>query len=307
MEGAGWSRGRVLPLGRLLDQAGWDWLSAQDRLVIRQLERTHQLADGSSLAELEGEAPCPAAGSSGAVLGRTARSAGHAGSGQISLLLQRQQQQMVLQLSPPGIAACQHCLWQRSGANSLLVYWPGPEIRQLAALLGHRLSVPVAARKKLLEAIGDMVPWLPVELVEADDGADLPAMPADPRLFAVLVPLPEGLRLQLRCRVAGQAAWYPPGRGPWQQVALEQGQAIRFQRQLRRKNRHWRPCWRIARRWQPPAPTRMACCNGCWPISNRPCKWCSNYRPSTRSGWNVSGRKASACAFRPRPGCRSYV
>lgn len=233
-EDAGWSRGRVLPLGRLLDQAvQWDWLSAQDRLVINQLERTHQLADGSSLAELEGEAALPL------LLGHPALfweeepdQPVMLEAGQISLLLQRQQQQMVLQLSPPGIAACQHCLWQRSGTNSLLVYWPGPEIRQLAALLGHRLTVPLAARKKLLEAIGDMVPWLPVELVEADDGADLPAMPADPRLFAVLTPLPEGLRLQLRCRVAEQAAWYPPGRGPWQQVALEQGQAIRFQRQL---------------------------------------------------------------------------
>ncbi|NWK77741.1 DEAD/DEAH box helicase [Aquitalea sp. LB_tupeE] len=234
LEGAGWSRGRVLPLGRLLDQAGqWDWLSTQDRLVIRQLERTHQLSDGSSLAELEGEAALPL------LLGHPALfweeqpdQPVTLEAGQISLLLQRQQQQMVLQLSPPGIAACQHCLWQRSGPNSLLVYWPGAEIRQLAALLGHRLSVPVAARKKLLEAIGDMVPWLPVELVEADDGADLPAMPADPRLFAVLTPLPEGLRLQLRCRVAEQAAWYPPGRGPWQQVALYQGQALRFQRQL---------------------------------------------------------------------------
>ena len=233
-EGAGWSRGRVLPLGRLLDQAAqWDWLSAQDRLVIGQLERTHQLSDGSSLAELEGEAALPL------LLGHPAlfwedqpEQPVMLEAGQISLLLQRQQQQMVLQLSPPGIAASQHCLWQRSGPNSLLVYWPGSEIRQLAALLGHSLTVPLAARKKLLEAIGDMVPWLPVELVDADDGADLPAMPADPRLFAVLVPLPEGLRLQLRCRVAEQAAWYPPGRGPWQQVALEQGLPIRFQRQL---------------------------------------------------------------------------
>ena len=90
----------------------------------------------------------------------------------------------------------------------------------------------MAARKKLLDAIGDMLPWLPVELVDAYDGEDLPSCPADSRLFAVLVPLPEGLRLQLRCRVAEQAAWYPPGRGPWQQVALLQGQALRFERQL---------------------------------------------------------------------------
>ncbi len=107
-EDAGWSRGRVLPLGRLLDQAAqWDWLSAQDRLVISQLERTHQLSDGSSLAELEGEAALPL------LLGHPALFWEEAPeqpvtleAGQISLLLQRQQQQMVLQLSPPGIAAC---------------------------------------------------------------------------------------------------------------------------------------------------------------------------------------------------------
>jgi superfamily II DNA or RNA helicase len=234
---SGWSRGRVLPLGRLLDQADqWDWLSAQDRLVIGQLQRTHQLSDGSSLAELEGEAALPL------LLGHPALFREDAPdqpimleAGRISLLMQRQQQQLLLQLSPPGIAACQHCLWQSSGPGRLLVYWPGPEIRQLAALLGHSLTVPLAARKKLLEAIGDMVPWLPIELVDADYGDDLPTCPADSRLFAVLVPLPEGLRLQLRCRVAEHAAWYPPGRGPWQQVALEQGQPIQFQRQLQQE------------------------------------------------------------------------
>ncbi len=222
----GWGRGKPLPLAELLRHADeWDFLLAQDRRVAALIQLTHEMQDGSALAELEGEAALPLlAGHPALYRDDRQLEPMRIEAGRVVLELNRQADQLVLQLAPQGIAARRFGIWRWTASDCLVVYTLDGELRQIADLIGHRLAVPAQASYKLLQAIRDLAPDLPMQRVDAEPDPNLPCVPADQKLYALITPLAEGLRLQMRVRPALESGWLAPGGGAERLLAEREGE-----------------------------------------------------------------------------------
>ncbi|MCD5360144.1 ATP-dependent helicase, partial [Chromobacterium aquaticum] len=230
----GHGRGRRLPLARLLaEQEQLDWLSGQDRLILRALAALQADIAADGHAALDALAALPLLVGHPALYWADAPEQPlRVEAGQVALELERQGEQISLRLSPPGIAACAGVLWRKLAPDRLAVYRLDEEVRQIAALLGHSLSLPWHARKKVLDAIRDIAPELPLHDVSASFDDSLPSQPADAVLRALLRLDETGLRLQLKVRPHPASALYAPGRGAPGLVVSVDGVALQLKRDL---------------------------------------------------------------------------
>ena len=230
----GYGRGRRLPLARLLaEQDNLDWLSGQDRLILRALAALQADIAADDHAALDALAALPLLVGHPALYWADAPEQPlRMEAGQVALELERQGEQITLRLSPPGIAACAGVLWRKLTPDRLAVYRLDEEVRQIAALLGHSLSLPWHARKKVLDAIRDIAPDLPLHDVSASFDDSLPSQPADAVLRALLRLDDAGLRLQLKVRPHPASALYAPGRGAPGLVVSVDGVAQQLKRDL---------------------------------------------------------------------------
>ncbi|MBM2885950.1 DEAD/DEAH box helicase [Chromobacterium phragmitis] len=160
--------------------------------------------------------------------------------GQAALQMERVGAELRLKLLPDRLASCGGVLWQRPQPERLLVYQLSDELKALADLVGHGLTVPWQARQRVLEAIREVAPGL--QLVDASPQFDpeQASEPADPTLYALLTRQPEGLRLQLKVKPHPAAAWSAPGRGAAGLVLDIDGAYRQFARDLAEEARRLR-------------------------------------------------------------------
>ncbi|WP_052877889.1 DEAD/DEAH box helicase [Chromobacterium subtsugae] len=152
--------------------------------------------------------------------------------GQPALQMERVGAELRLKLLPEGLAGCGGVLWRRPQPERLLVYQLTDELKALADLVGHGLTVPWQARQRVLEAIRDVAPGLPLVDASPQFDAALPSEAADATLYALLTRQPEGLRLQLKVKPHPAAAWSAPGRGAAGLVLDVDGEYRQFIRDL---------------------------------------------------------------------------
>ena len=81
-----------------------------------------------------------------------------------------------------------------------MVYPISDEHRRIAAIIGQGLRIPLTAREKVLQSVSAIAPLLPVRADLPELMAHIPHVPADDRIYAHLLPLGEGVRLQLLVR-----------------------------------------------------------------------------------------------------------
>jgi hypothetical protein len=231
-----WSKGRPVALQRLHeDRERMDFLNEQDRRVAASIRHSagyygnpsHEIQIEQALPHLVGH---PALFWHDAPDVRIDLQPGEA-----SLRLQVRDGQIQLQLQPQGISADHALLLEKETPTQLRLYVIGAELRQIAGIVGSGLSVPAAAKAQLVEAIGAIAPLLPIHSDVPGLGSHLEVIAADSTLYAHLLPLREGLRLQVLVRPLADGGWFRPGVGPERLLGERDGTPVQAQRELARE------------------------------------------------------------------------
>nr|WP_314872663.1 DEAD/DEAH box helicase [uncultured Pseudomonas sp.] len=228
-----WSKGRPVALKRLLDEGdSLDFLCEQDRQAISLIQGSqryysgveYQLPLGVALPKLVGH---PALFWHDALDVRVELQAGHA-----SLHLQGQEGQIQLRLEPEGIVTEDTYYLHQQTPTLLQIYSINSDLRQITKIIGHGLSVPQSAKAQLIEAVSAVAPLLPIHSDLPELAAQIDQEPADTRLFAHLLPLAEGLRLQLLVRPLADSSWFRPGHGAQNLLGERDGKPLQVCRDL---------------------------------------------------------------------------
>lgn len=228
-----WSKGRAVALRRLVEDAEQlDFLLEQDRQAIRMIQSALDYYGGVRY-ELPAELALPR------LVGHPALYLGGGADVRIDLLLGKaclqlhsQGEQIQLQLEPPELQKSGNMLLYKETPTRLLVYPISRELRQIIDIIGHGLSVPQAGKAQLIDTIGAIAPLLPIHSDLPELAAHLDCVPADATLYAHLLPLQGGLRLQLLVRPLANSSWFRPGIGLANVLGELDGRALQATRDL---------------------------------------------------------------------------
>lgn len=229
-----WTKGRPVALKRLLeDGERMDFLCEQDRRTIGVIQ-----CNQTYYSSLEYDLPPALA---------LPKLIGHPGlywsdapdvridlqKGQASLHLQMQPGQIRLRLDPAQIVNAEDIYIHRETPTQLTVYLINRELRQIAKIIGEGLSVPQTAKAQLIEAVSAIAPLLPIQSDIPELAGHLDSEPADARLYAHLLPLAEGIRLQLLVRPLAEGSWLRPGQGAENLLGERDGKPLQVSRDLK--------------------------------------------------------------------------
>lgn len=209
-----WSRGRAVALRRLREEgATLAYLIEQDRQAIAAIEVSPASLGGAQY-DLPGEQALSKLVGHPALYWADAPDVRvDLQQGEPSLHLREHEGRIELQLEPEGIGSADALVLRKETPTRLRLYRSTPELKQIAGIVGAGLSVPAAARAQLVEAISAIAPLLPVHSDIPGLTEHLDTIEGDPTLYAHLLPLSEGLRLQLLVRPQAEGAWCRPGHG----------------------------------------------------------------------------------------------
>ncbi|MFV3387019.1 DEAD/DEAH box helicase [Pseudomonas sp. NY15364] len=228
-----WSKGRPVALKRLLEDVGsLDFLCDQDREASRLIQvensyyggRQYSLPAAIALQRLVGH---PHLFWQDAPEVRVDVSLGEPG-----LQLKEDKGHISLRLQPEGIADGE-LLLEKETPTRLKIYPASKELRQIADIIGDGLKVPLSAKAQLVEAISSIAPLLPIHSDIPELTAHVEEITADTRLYAHLLPLAEGLRLQLLVRPLAEGGWFRPGHGSERLLGERDGKTVQVARNLK--------------------------------------------------------------------------
>lgn len=227
-----WSKGRPVALKRLMEEGdSLDFLCEQDHQVISVIQANkyfysaeYELPLGVALPRLVGH---PALFWHDAPDTRIELQ-----TGQASLHLQTQEGQIHLHLEPQGIVTDDTYYLHRQTPTRLQIYPVNGDLRQIAKIIGDGLRVPQSGKAQLLEAIAAIAPLLPVHSDLPELAMHLEQELADTRLYAHLLPLAEGFRLQLLVRPLAESSWFRPGQGAQNLLGERDGKPLQVCRDL---------------------------------------------------------------------------
>lgn len=157
--------------------------------------------------------------------------------GQVTLIISEEGDQLSLQLTP-AINDSQYLFTEKETPTRLVVYPISDEHRRIAAIVGKGLRIPTAARERVLQSVSAIAPLLPVQADLPELMAHIPHVPPDETIYAHLLPLGEGLRLQLLVRPLANGVWLPPGRGNEILNGEQDGQSVQTRRDLQKERQN---------------------------------------------------------------------
>ena len=226
-----WSRGRTVALKRLAQEPdSVHGLTDQDKRLLTHLHKNHQ----SYLLEyiFDQDKALPAMIGHPAVYWQEAPDIRiDIVKGDIALQLNETKQLISLQLNPP-VLAHENMVWRKQTPTRLAVYTVSPEIKQIASILGTGLTMPNSAKAQLVQVIAAIAPHLPIHSDLPEFAAHLTSVEANPILYAHLLPLQEGLRMQLLVQPLSDGMWLPPGKGSANVLGERDGIAVQASRNL---------------------------------------------------------------------------
>jgi superfamily II DNA or RNA helicase len=228
-----WSKGRVVALKRLLEEGdSLEFLLEQDLQAIRMIQSSpdyyggvrYELPSELALPRLVGH---PALFWADAPEVRIDLALGHA-----SLQLKSEAEQIHIKLEPRELQNQRTLLIYKETPTRLLVYPVNRELRQIIDIIGNGLSVPQAGKAQLIDAISAIAPLLPIHSDLPELASHLDCVAADATLYAHLLPLQGGLRLQLLVRPLAHSSWFKPGVGLANILGEQDGKALQATRDL---------------------------------------------------------------------------
>ncbi|MFC5694896.1 DEAD/DEAH box helicase [Pseudomonas sp. GCM10022186] len=235
-----WSKGKAVALRRLVEEGqAMEFLTEQDRLVIGRIQIVQNFY-GSPTYELPADAALPDLAGHPSLYWMDAPDVRlELVAGQPRLQLRAEGEQVQLQLHPDGLGAGQMLVIHKETPTRMCLYPCTPDIRQIAAIVGNGLSVPLSAKAQLVEAMASVAPLLAIHSEIPDLAGELDTIPADERLYVHLLPLQTGLRLQLLVRPLRSGSWFRPGQGSRSLVGEQEGKAVQVLRDLENERKRF--------------------------------------------------------------------
>jgi len=227
-----WSKGRAVALRRLQQAADeFDCLTEADRRVIATAQREYSWY-GDERWFIPAEAALPhLVGHPHLFLADAPDVRIDLQTGEPSLHLTERDGQIHLRLEPPQLARQEWVLLNETPTR-LRLYQRSKEIGKIIEIIGAGLSVPGEARAQLVAAISAIAPLLPVHSDIPELTGNLDSIDGDATLYAHLLPLAEGLRLQLLVRPQADGGWFRPGHGAAHLVSDVDGRPVQIKRNL---------------------------------------------------------------------------
>lgn len=231
-----WSKGRPIALKRLSKSPeSFDYLLDQDRQALRHIQyNPNHYYYGGNTYELDGELALPALVGHPALFWNDAPDARiDLAQGQVALQLKAAKGYVELKLTPEKITSESRIVFEKETPTRVTVYSINDEVQKIAAIVGQSLRVPEHAKEQLVQAITSIAPLLPVHTDLPELSSHIVSVPADKKLYAHLLPLDEGIRLQVLVRPLANGGWYPPGHGSTAVMGEQDGQPVQTVRQLK--------------------------------------------------------------------------
>ena len=229
-----WSKGRAVALKRLSvgNDPALSYLTEQDTRIVRHAHAEHNyygesgytLNHEAALIDLVSHPHVYWADSPDVRIDLVA--------GEIALQLKEIKGQISLKLNP-SITAGEDVVWRKETPTRLVVYRINPDIRQIAGIIGAGLMVPSAAKPQLVGAITSIAPHIAIHSDLPELAAHIDAIPANAMIYAHLLPLNEGLRLQFLVRPLQDGGWFVPGKGTANILGEIDGKTVQAERDLK--------------------------------------------------------------------------
>lgn len=228
-----WSKGRPVALKRLsYEQDSLPGILEQDKKIASCIRKSYDNYYGASDYELDGDKALPFLIGHPAVFWLDAPDVQiDIVKGEPALAMQQKGDQISLQLEPV-MHVDQPVVWQKQTPTRLSVYPNTPEIKQISSIIGKGLSVPSNAKEQLVKVIAAIAPHLAIHSDLPELAQHMDSIPVDTTLYAHLLPLKEGLRVQFLMRPLPEGSWLAPGKGSPNVVGEHQGKAIQTHRDL---------------------------------------------------------------------------
>ena len=229
-----WSKGRAVALKRLAqEQDSLPGMSEQDKRLATCVRKTYDNYYGGSEFEINGEKALPYLVNHPAVFWSDAPDVRiDIIKGEVALQLKEKGGLISLQLDP-FMSADSMVSWRKETPTRLAVFASSPEIKQIAGILGAGLTVPVTAKAQLVDVIAAIAPHLAIHSDLPELAQHIATVPANTTLYAHLLPLKEGLRVQFLVRPLPEGGWFAPGKGASNVLGEQGGTPVQASRNLK--------------------------------------------------------------------------
>ena len=231
----GWSKGRMVALRRLSEEAGdLEFLTAQDLNVIATVQAFKYYSHSGSRYELDTDKAVAA------LIGHPLLFWIDAPGtrlellpGEPELLVKARAGEVMITMRPPVSSGSDDIEITKETPTRLRVVRVTAEHRRVGAIIGDGLVVPLHAEKQVLRAISAISSIVTVQSDIGGSAADIDQVEADPRLHVHLLPYQQGLKMQVLVRpLPGAGAYYPPGSGAESVIADVNGARVEARRSL---------------------------------------------------------------------------
>lgn len=228
-----WGKGRPVALKRLSDEdEALSYLTPQDKKIASCIRKTYGGYYGGSEYLLDVERALPLLLNHPHIYWSDAPDTRvEITKGEISLLLKEKNQQISLQLEP-ALQQDQAYLIRKETPTRLQLFSSSPEIKQIAGILGAGLTVPSAAKAQLVDVIAAIAPHLSIHSDLPELAQHMHTVAADATLYAHLLPLKQGLRVQILVRPLAESGWFTPGKGAAHVLGEHEGKPVQANRDL---------------------------------------------------------------------------
>ncbi|MET3106112.1 putative NIF3 family GTP cyclohydrolase 1 type 2 [Oxalobacteraceae bacterium GrIS 2.11] len=228
-----WSKGRPIALKRLsYEQDTLAGISDQDKKIATCIRKSYDNYYGASDYEINGEKALPLLINHPYVFWLDAPDVRiDIVKGEPALVMKQQADKIHLQLEP-AMHVDEAVIWHKQTTTRLVVYPSSPEIRQIAGIIGKGLTVPANAKAQLVDVIAAIAPHLDIHSDLPELAKHITHVPCDPTMYAHLLPLKDGLRVQFLVRPLPEGSWFAPGKGSAHVVGEQLGKAIQTTRDL---------------------------------------------------------------------------
>jgi len=233
-----WSKGRPIALKRLsYEQDSLPGISEQDKKIASCIKKSYDNYYGASDYEINGEKALPFLIGHPHVYWLDAPDVRiDISRGEPALVMKQQDDKIHMQLEP-AMHVDEGVIWHKQTPTRLVVYPGSPEIRQIAGIIGKGLSVPANAKAQLVDVIAAIAPHLDIHSDLPELARHIAQIEADRTLYAHLLPLKDGLRVQFLVRPLPEGSWFTPGKGSANVVGEHQGKAIQTSRNLEQEQK----------------------------------------------------------------------
>lgn len=228
-----WSKGRAVALKRLIQgDPALNYLSEADRNICRYISVDYGYY-GDAGYTLDGESALPELINHPYVYWSDSPDVRiDIVAGDVTLNLKETTGKISLKLDPNVIAGAK-VIWRKETPTRLAVYRITPDITQIAGILGKGLTVPVEAKPQLVEAITAIAPHITIHSDLPELSAHIDSIAANATIYAHLLPIESGLRLQFLVRPLLEAGWFSPGKGAANVLGELDGKTVQAQRDLK--------------------------------------------------------------------------